>query len=109
MFGIRAAAAREKRLRIEREIERRRQEEAQRLRLQEQSRIERLKGNVARWEEAQRTKAYLAAVRERAVASPGGYTEYSPLFRFLSWATRYAERLDPSAAPSGADWEIEES
>ena len=53
----------------------RRQEEEQRLRLSEQTKLERLKTNVAHWEEAQRIRAYLAAVRQHAEARAGGLAE----------------------------------
>lgn len=107
-LGIRAAADHAKRLRVEREAERLRREKEERLRQRQQARIDRLKQNVARWEEAERIRSYLAAVRQKAEGHDGGLTEDSPMSRFLAWAHRYADHLDPTGSPPGPDWSDQE-
>jgi hypothetical protein len=104
VFGLRAAAASEKRWRVEREAERQRSEREQRLRIKQQVRIDRLKSNLAKWEEAQRIRAYLAAVRMNASRQEGGLTDESLISRFLAWADRYVDSLDPTGAPAALDW-----
>lgn len=74
------------------------QEEA-RLQREEQARIERLKNSVSRWHEAQRIRAYLGAVRQKAESQEGGLKEDSPVARLLIWAARYADSLDDSDTP----------
>lgn len=104
VFAMRAAAAHEKRWRAEREAARKREEEEQRRRWKFQERVERLKRNVSSWEEAERIRAYLAAVRKKTEAQEGGIREGSPIAHFLAWAERYAESLDPSGGGARDDW-----
>jgi len=96
--GISAAAKYAKRLRAEREIERARRAEEERLRLRQKAQIERLMENVANWEEAERIRSYLAAVRKRVEAQDGGLKEDSRIAQWLDWAHRYADELDPTNA-----------
>jgi hypothetical protein len=63
----------------------------QQLRYEEQRRIERLKRNAAAWDEAQRIRAYLAAVEEKAAAREGGIA------------------ADATGAPAGGEWTQDES
>jgi hypothetical protein len=104
VYGLRAAAATQKRMRAQREAERKQYEREQRLRLKERERIERLKNNLAKWEEAQRIRAYLAAVRQKAESQDGGLKAERSISRFLAWALHYADSLDPAGAPAGPDW-----
>ena len=104
VFGLRAAAGSEKRRRVEAEAQRQLEWEQQRRRWKQQERIDRLKRNMSSWEEAQRIRAYLAAVREKAISQEGELNEGSPKSRFLVWAERYAESLDPTDAPASLDW-----
>lgn len=104
--GIRAAAAYQKRARAEREVARRLEAEQQRRRYEEQARIETLKRDVAVWEEAQRIRAYLAAVRKTAEQRDGDLKAESPLGQFLAWAHRYADSLDPSGEQPGPKWKL---
>jgi hypothetical protein len=96
--GILAAAAYAKRLRAEREVERVRRADEERLRLRQQAQIERLMENVANWEEAQRIRSYLAALRKSAEAQDGGLKEDSRIAQLLDWAHQYADELDPTNA-----------
>jgi len=66
--------------------------------MKQQERIERLKNNLVRWEEAQQIRTYLAAVQK--AADP----EDTLKLRFLAWAHQYADSLDPTTAPAAADW-----
>lgn len=83
VFGLRAAAASEKR-RLEAEAQRQLEWEQQR----------------RRWKQ----QPYLAAVRGRAVAREGELNEGSLKSRFLLWAERSADSLDPTDAPASQDW-----
>jgi hypothetical protein len=105
--ALRAVAAFEKRRRTERELERQREEKEQHRRMKQQERIQRLRSNSALWEEAERIRAYLAAVRRRAESEDGGLKEGSLKSRFLAWGHRYADSLDPSGNPAAADWSEE--
>jgi len=107
--SILATAAFEKRRGAEREAERRESERLQRLRYQEQQRIERLKRNATAWEEAQRIRVYLAAVEEKAAAREGGLTADKAMSRFLEWGRRYADSLDATGIPASKEWEQDEA
>jgi len=102
--GLQAAAAWATRARVEREAARLRWEDEERRRRKYQERVERLKHNVGCWEEAQRIRAYLAAVREKAEARDGEVNPESSVARFLSWARGYADSLDPADSPAASDW-----
>lgn len=104
--SMRAAAVYEKQLRARRAAEHQRQLVEQRVRWKQQERIDRLRKNIEKWEEAQRVRAYLTAVREKVQAAEGEVKTDSPIARFLSWAQRYADDLDPSSAAS--DWKEDE-
>jgi hypothetical protein len=69
--GVCVAAVYGKRLRAEREAERQRSEKEQRRRMKQQAKIEILQRNVAKWEEAQRIRAYLAVVQQKAEGQDG--------------------------------------
>jgi hypothetical protein len=100
-------AAFEKRRRAEREAERREHERLQQLRYEEQQRIERLKRNASAWEEAQRIRAYLTAVEQKAKAREGGLEADKAMSRFLEWGRSYADSLDANDAPASDEWEGE--
>ncbi|MCL4850916.1 MAG: hypothetical protein KJZ78_05985 [Bryobacteraceae bacterium] len=104
-----ATAAFTKRRRAEREAERRESERLQRLHYQEQQHIERLKQNATTWEEAQRIRAYLAAVEEKATAREGGLAADKAMSRFLKWGRRYADSLDATGARASKEWEQDKS
>jgi hypothetical protein len=104
VFAMRAAAAYEKRMRVEREAEQARRAQEERRRWKQQERIERLKRNVASWEEAERIRGYLATVRKKAEDQEGGLQSDSLIARFLAWGERYADGLDPSSNAAAADW-----
>ena len=70
--GVKLAAQSEARRRVALETQRRREAEALRLRLREQERVDRLKRNVADWEEAERIRAYLAVVEKKSRAYEEG-------------------------------------
>jgi hypothetical protein len=100
-----ATAAFEKRRRAEREAERRESERLQRLRYEEQQRIERLRRNAAAWEDAQRIRAYLTAVEDKAALREGGLNADKAMSLFLKWAHSYAESLDNTGAPASTELE----
>lgn len=106
--GVCVAAVYGKRMRAEREAGRQRSEKEQRRRMKQQAKVEILQRNVAKWEEAQRIRAYLAVVQQKAEGQDGGLKGGSPISRFLDWAHRYAEFLDPTNAAPEPEWADEE-
>lgn len=51
--------------------------------MKQQAKIEILQRNVAKWEEAQRIRACLAVVQQKAEGQDGGLKEGSPSSRFF--------------------------
>jgi hypothetical protein len=100
--GLREENARREREAKEAERRRREAEERQR---QEAARVQDFNDKLAAWEQAERVRAFVAAVRadaaRRGVAvEPGG-----ELDRWLAWAARRADRVDPLAATEpGRRW-----
>jgi hypothetical protein len=89
--------ANEQRERERREEERRRQE-AERRRREEEARLLDFERKLAGWEQAERIRAFAAAVREDAVRRLGAIPPGGELDRWLAWALRRADRLDPLMA-----------
>jgi hypothetical protein len=106
--SILATAAFEKRRLVEREAERRQSERLQQLRYAEQQRIARLRKNAVAWEDAQRIRAYLTAVEDKAASREGGLKGDKVTSRFLKWAHSYADSLDPTGASASTEWEDDE-
>lgn len=104
VFGLRAAAASEKQRRAEQEAERQRYEKEQGRRMKQQERINRLRTNLETWEEAERIRAYLSAVRKRVRNRAAEPKDESLISRFLAWAERYADSLDPTGNAAALDW-----
>jgi hypothetical protein len=75
------------------EAERARQEEARR---REAQRLQDLLQRVARWQQAATIRAYVQAVRS-APETVGGEADHSRVERWVSWALRHADRMDPIA------------
>jgi hypothetical protein len=105
VYGLRACAAYEKRRRIEQEAERKRADERLRIRMKQQARVERLRTNMSRWEESQRVRAYLEAVRNKVKERDGELNEESLIPRFLAWGNQFADELDPTGNPASSDWD----
>jgi hypothetical protein len=85
---------REKRER-EWEERRRKAEEEARLRLEEENRIKHLMGQVSNWHQSQRIREYIEAVRADAIRNRGSIEPESKVDKWIIWATRYANQLDP--------------
>jgi hypothetical protein len=60
--------------------------------------------NVGMWEQAQRIRAYLNAVREKVDARGESLEPDAPMGRFIAWAHRYADAIDASNAVAGPEW-----
>jgi hypothetical protein len=87
----------------ERKEEERRRQESERRRREEEARLLDFERKLASWEQAERIRAFAAAVRDDAVRRmevipPGG-----ELDRWLAWAFRRADRLDPLTAVRAED------
>jgi len=92
---------REENERLRQEAERRRVEEQRRHQL-ELARGEALESQVVRWITSQNLGEYIAAVRAKAEAQPGGLDSSSLIVQWLDWAERYRSTLDPLQAPLDA-------
>jgi hypothetical protein len=81
-----------RRKRAEKEAKRRRRREAQR-------RLEALVQLAGEWRASQDIRDFVAAARAEAIRRDGGIEEGSKMARWLAWAERCAQRLDPLAEP----------
>jgi hypothetical protein len=87
-------AERERRER-ERQEERRQWEESERIRREEEEKMKVLDREVASWQRSQKIRSYIEAVKKWAIQKYGEIKPDSELQRWLTWATRQADRLDP--------------
>lgn len=83
---------REERERIEKQ---RRAEEQARLRYQEERRLKKLMEQVTNWHESQKIRQYIEAVQALALWKYGSIEPGCEIDKWISWATRQANRLDP--------------
>jgi len=96
--AIKAARAERERWKQEwAERERRRQEEEKR-RLEEEARIQDLIAKVTSWDTNRKIRQFLAAAEEAITEKHGSLQASSELSRWLSWARRYADAIDPLAS-----------
>lgn len=83
----------------ERDAAMRRREEIEANRRHELERqIKRLRRNAALWRRAQRIRAYIQAVAARLTAE-GSISPESDAAKWLVWARRYADSIDPTCGP----------
>ena len=84
----------------ERDAAIRRREEIESHRRHELERqIKRLRRNAALWRRAQRIRAYIQAVAARLNADEGSIPPESDAAKWLAWARRYADSIDPTCGP----------
>lgn len=81
--------------RIEREEEQRRQREQERRRLEDQERCHYLDQHREAWSQSQRLREFLVACEASLVERKGELKQDSPEAKWLRWAQRYADRIDP--------------
>jgi hypothetical protein len=81
--------------RIEREEEQRRQRELERLRMEDQERRYYLDQHLKAWSESERLREFLSACEASLVGRKGELATDSPEAKWLRWAHRYADRIDP--------------
>jgi hypothetical protein len=77
------------------EEERRRREELERQRREEEERLRALEKEVENWGRAQQLRLYIQAAEKAAASEPLSWPAQEELERWLTWATRHADRLDP--------------
>jgi hypothetical protein len=82
----------------EEQVLRWRQEEERR---KEEQKIQQLTQMVSNWEQAARVRSFLAAVRDRTELNQGPIEDGSELAKWLEWASKYANQIDPLAPVSG--------
>jgi hypothetical protein len=100
--GLMKAAVDKRARRLEREREereriehQRKAEEQARLRREEEKRIKILMEQVTNWHESQKIRQYIEAFRALALWKHGSIEPGSELDKWITWATRQANRLDP--------------
>jgi hypothetical protein len=81
--------------RIEREEEQRRQREQERRRIEDQERRHYLDQHREAWSQSQRLREFLRACEASLVERKGELEPDSPEAKWLRWAHRYADRVDP--------------
>lgn len=81
--------------RIEREEEQRRQREQERRRMEDQERRHYLDQHREAWSQSQRLREFLRACEASLVERKGELEPDSPEAKWLRWAHRYADRIDP--------------
>lgn len=77
------------------EEERYRREEAERRRKEEEARIQTLIKEAEAWEKSRQIRAYIKAVKERAIEKYGQIASGSKIEQWLTWAEQQADRFDP--------------
>jgi len=84
--------------------------ERQRRRWEQERRIRLLDEDMAAWTKSRRVREYIAAFRAAAATREAPVESESALGHWLDWATRYADRLDPSLRlkPPRDPWEVSE-
>lgn len=92
---IKEARAESERRRRKCEEERRLREEEDRRQQEEQQRARELREEVANWRLAREIRAYVAEVRMATTGSCGTQHAQYPIAISLTWALRYADRIDP--------------
>jgi hypothetical protein len=81
--------------RIEREEEQRRQREQERRRMEDQERRYYLDQHREAWSQSQRLREFLRACEASLVERKGDLVPDSPEAKWLRWAYRYADQIDP--------------
>jgi hypothetical protein len=81
--------------RIEREEEQRRQRELERRRMEDQERRYHLDQHLKAWSESERLREFLRACETSLVGRKGELAPDGPEAKWLRWAHRYADRIDP--------------
>ena len=102
IIGLIKAAEVQKADRIEREKRRaadeearRRREEIERQRREEEERFKTLERQVEAWTKSQQIRAFVEAVRAAAVTARGPIEPGSDLDRWIEWALKQAEQINP--------------
>jgi hypothetical protein len=90
-------------LRTDPEEEQRLREEAERLRRENQRTLKELEDEAAAWRRARRIREYVDAAEQGALAGGGTIEPGSELAKWIVWARRQADEIDPLVAGSDAD------
>ena len=82
--------------------------ERQQRRWEQERRIRLLEQDLVSWGKSRRVREYIAALRATAAARESAIDTESDLGRWLDWAARYADQLDPSSAlkPPRDPWDV---
>ncbi len=80
---------------LERQEEKRRWEESERIRREEEEKMKVLDREVASWQRSQQIRSYIDAVKKWGIQKYGEIKPDSKLHQWLTWATQQADRLDP--------------
>ncbi|MBI3939686.1 MAG: hypothetical protein HY315_02525 [Acidobacteria bacterium] len=69
--------------------------ELERRRYEEEQRLQQLDREIAAWQKSQQIRAYVEAVRQRAIQKHGQIAPASKVDQWINWATRWADEFDP--------------
>lgn len=102
MIGLIRASGVLRSVKLKREIEKREWEEQERERVEkerkvqeEQERFRTFMMDVENWHKSIKIRAYIDAVREKAIRGQGAIAPGSQIEKWLAWATQEAEKIDP--------------
>jgi len=105
VIGLIRASVRIQAARLEREQREKEWEEEKRLRREaeiarklQEARIGALNLQIDAWERSKQIRAYIEAVRRKALEQTGSILPESDLGRWITWAANYAESLNPVCA-----------
>ena len=100
------ASRRNKRWEREREEEQKRQAEISQKKWQEQKRVEKLENEISQWVKSQQIRSYISYVQSEVIKNHGVIETGSELDKWVEWATRRADIIDPLIAIDPEPWEI---
>jgi hypothetical protein len=75
--------------------QRKREEEAARLKQEEQNRINAFKDEISRWRLSRDIHTYVQEMKDLVSSGNAKITDGGPMDRWLEWAENYAEKIDP--------------
>jgi hypothetical protein len=97
---------RSKRWELERQQEQKREAEIRQKRWDEQKRVEQLEKEVSQWLKSQQIRSYISYVHSEAIKKYGVIEQDSHLGKWILWAKRRADIIDPLVDIKPEEWEI---
>jgi hypothetical protein len=100
------AKRKHKRWELKIQQEQKREAEIRQKRWDEQKRVEQLEKEISQWLKSQQIRSYVSFVHSEAITQYGSIEKDSPLGKWILWATRRADIIDPLVNIQPEDWEI---